>query len=124
MPSKSGSPGTGANETQASKASPSSGGDDMASGVDKEVQALKNDLGSLRKDVGELAEALRRTGGKKAAEARRTVEDELDHVIDEIRGRSRNAAAAVEKEVSDRPLTTILAAFGIGFVLGKVFDRG
>ena len=95
----------------------------MSDDLGKEMQTLKKDVEKLRDDVTETVKSLKALGRDKASQARSTVEQELGRAVDEVRGRSQRAVAVMEHEIDERPMTVLLAAFAVGFVLGKLLDR-
>ncbi|MDT0634692.1 hypothetical protein [Spectribacter hydrogenoxidans] len=91
----------------------------MAAQNSDEVQALKDDLQTLRQDFSQLTESLKNN-----------LRDELGAGADAARAsaaqfqdRAREATRGLEAEVAARPLTSVAAAFGVGFLLGKLLDR-
>lgn len=87
--------------------------------LNKDMDKLKGDIDDLRADVSAIAGTLKNLGleqGKEAVNSARKVRDEA----------SRQASAAkakLEEEIESRPLTSVLGAFGIGFVIGRLLDR-
>lgn len=105
------------------------------SDVNEELAALKADLAQLRGDMASLLEALREEGTERATNAREQVSDAIHERIDKLDREFRNAygkareqgqAAVdeVEGNIRKHPIATVLAAFGIGFVIAKLFDVG
>lgn len=88
-----------------------------------EIDRLRTDLDRVRSDIGDLARAVKSAGYAKAGEARRTVEDELHQVADRIRSGTKDARDTLQSEVQERPLVTMLVAFGVGVLVGKILDR-
>lgn len=90
--------------------------EDFARDVDK----LKNDLEEVRKDVAAIARTLKDLGLAKRGEAFKRAE--------ELGERARTRAAGAEErfshEIEERPFTSVLTAFGIGFIIGKLLDSG
>lgn len=78
----------------------------------QDIEALRSDLEALRNDVGSLAAGLKETSADKAKAG-----------IQSASASARSAASRVEDEVRNRPMTSVLAAFGVGFALGKLLDR-
>lgn len=96
----------------------------------KEIDALKADLGKVRDDLMRLREV----GGEAAEEAvvaaRRRLEEEGSRLIERIRGiggdaegEARSFFREVEAEVGHRPMTALLASFGIGVLVGWMSRR-
>ncbi|HET6725372.1 MAG TPA: hypothetical protein VFH85_05150 [Gammaproteobacteria bacterium] len=86
---------------------------------EKDIHALKGDVDALRSDIKSLAESIKRQAESQAragyARAREAGE--------KVRHQAERGAAAVEEQIEERPLISVLTAFGVGFVLGKLLDR-
>lgn len=100
------------------------------SNVKQEIDTLKSDVAKLRDDIGELVSALVDLVGDKAAATRTRVESEAKERLDELRAalerareRGGRAVGQMEHQIEERPLLSVLAAFGIGLILGKLLDR-
>ncbi len=99
--------------------------------IRKELNELKTDFAKLQGDVGELVQALKDTGVAHARDAKDSVADELrqrrDRIrdrLDDVQDRGRRATHEVENEIAQHPLTSLIAAFGVGFVLAKLMHLG
>jgi len=84
-----------------------------------ETDALKQDIERLKNDLSELAESYRAEGEKRAQAG-----------VDSARGKyneMRNDAARhtqdLGSEIEARPFTSVVAAFGVGLLLGKLIGR-
>ncbi|HKL20454.1 MAG TPA: hypothetical protein VJ904_01535 [Tichowtungia sp.] len=102
----------------------------MTTATDKELKELREEFASLKSDVSEIGKTLSQLASSAANEGRERVRD----VAEEGRDRIRNAANqsreqarqswnAFEKEVEERPMTSLAVALGLGFILGKLLDR-
>lgn len=96
----------------------------MAAGTyEDEIKVLKDDLAGLRKDMQTLVKTV---GDDAKARGRETVNKakaEATHYADEAMSRGREGFAAIESQIEERPFTSVLMAFGIGLVVGKLLDR-
>lgn len=99
--------------------------------VQDEIQNLKDDVSKLRSDVSELVGVLRDLGVEKIDEARGNVEDELRarreqlrESVDKAKARGRKTADDIENQISEHPLSSLLAAFGLGFIIAKLSGGG
>lgn len=91
----------------------------MASNVESDVEELKAEFSELKSDMAKLAESLKNLYGDSADQGRERVKAAAER----SRAQVREAAGAFESEIGERPLTSVAAAFGIGFILGKLLDR-
>lgn len=80
--------------------------------LDKEFDVLKNDLGTLKEDVANIAKLLARKGTA-----------QFNDVVDNGKARVEAGVGVLEDQVTARPLTSLLLAFGIGILLGKITQR-
>lgn len=91
----------------------------MAAQNSEEVQALKDDLQTLRQDFAKLTESLKKSVREDVSAGADTARASAAQFQD----RAREATRGLEAEVAARPLTSVAAAFGVGFLLGKLLDR-
>ena len=80
--------------------------------VEKELDALRADFDRLRHDIAGIAKAIGRNGAK-------AVDDLTDTAVE----RGRDGVAAIERQISERPMATVMVAFSAGMLLGKFLDR-
>ncbi|MBI5016750.1 MAG: DUF883 family protein [Deltaproteobacteria bacterium] len=99
-------------------------------GLDKELDALRADMTKLRGDLAGLAEAVKEAGGRKVEGARDSLSDlveglreELKSALDLARDRSKRSVESVEHTIEEKPFLSLLTAFGVGVLLGKLLDR-
>ena len=89
----------------------------MASGentndIRKDLDQLREDFQALRDDLSKATGNLVDRGRDSVHAARQQARDTTDEAIDELR-----------RNVNDRPLTSLVAALGIGVLLGVMFPR-
>ncbi|HER34732.1 MAG TPA: DUF883 family protein [Halothiobacillaceae bacterium] len=100
-----------------------------------ELDAVKADLAQLRGDVGDLLKAVREQGEERvrsrASRARDEVQGAFEEGMDTLNRGYRQAREQGERRIEDaeelvgnHPLTSVVAAFGIGFVIAKLLDGG
>jgi ElaB/YqjD/DUF883 family membrane-anchored ribosome-binding protein len=97
----------------------------------KELEQLRTDLAALRSDVGDLAKALKHAGANKAESVKDSVEEEikvyreaLRAKLEEARSRGYDAKEKVDEQIATHPYTSLLTAFGVGFVFAKLMHLG
>lgn len=102
------------------------------------AEELRPDLSQLRADFERLSESigslrthlvgLGREGARDVQAAGLAQLDslrrEVDGAAEQFRQQGKDALGQVEQSVRDRPLTSLLMAFGIGMVLARLFGRG
>ncbi len=96
----------------------------------EELRLLKEDLARLRADMRALKEHLASLGDREAAEAREAanarigaLRAELDRLGEEFGLRGGEIGRSLEERVREQPLASLLAAFGLGFLLSRLLER-
>ena len=81
-----------------------------------DTDAIKRDMEALRKDLRELAEGFRKSGETQARKAGEQAQNTYEAYAKEARKRGKEVSAEIEA----RPFTSVIAAFVIGLILGKI----
>ncbi|MFO7807866.1 YqjD family protein [Guyparkeria sp.] len=100
-----------------------------------ELEAVKADLAQLRGDMGELLKAVKEQGESRvrhgADRARDEAKDAFEEGLDTLNRGYEQARQYGDKRVEEaeqivgrHPLTSVVAAFGVGFVIAKLIDGG
>lgn len=103
--------------------------------LQEELRRLRADLSNLQNDMAELVGTLRDLGVNKAEGMRSSVEDEIRNRREELRRRlneartgSRraveDAVEGIEQGIGQHPLSSLITAFGLGFIIAKLMDLG
>lgn len=94
--------------------------------MNKEMQAISNDVGSLAEDARALMAATADVAGEKVAEARKRLGAALESGK-ELYGRAREkaleGAKAADETVREHPYQAIGIALGLGTLLGYLLAR-
>lgn len=85
-----------------------SANDDVA----REIDQLKRDLSSLRADISSLTEALGQAGRERSRETLRSAKNMTGNAVDSL-----------GSSIDDKPLTSVLTAFGTGFLIGLMLSH-
>ncbi len=103
---------------------------DDAEDEDRERRTLEESLNRLREDVAGLKSSIAGLGKRGAADARAAADAKLDELHDELERlagdlhrRGEDTLAGVEQRVRDHPIASLLAALGLGIVVGRILDR-
>ena len=99
--------------------------------IQRDVQALRDDLARL---AGQVSELLSASGGEALAgikERVRRMHDELDETMSDVGERGREALSevgdhlseALQDSIEEHPLTTIGLAVALGFLFGTAWRR-
>ncbi|QGT78445.1 DUF883 family protein [Guyparkeria halophila] len=112
---------------------------DMAQAPQKdnnaELEAVKADLAQLRGDVGDLLKAFKEQNEARVRDRAGQARDEVKAAFDEgmetlnrgyqqARQHGEKRVEEAEQLVGNHPLTSVVAAFGVGFVIAKLLDGG
>jgi len=89
----------------------------------KDVDAIKNDLDALRKDLASVLETIKGTAKNRAESEIEALQKRLNQIAGNVQTSSREGLRAVESEIGDKPLVSVAIAFAVGMVLGRLFDR-
>lgn len=101
----------------------------------EELEAVKADLAQLRGDVGDLVKAVREQNEQRVRDRASQARDEVTSAFEEgmdtlnrgyrrVRDHGEQRVEEAEQVVGNHPLTSVVAAFGIGFVIAKLLDGG
>jgi ElaB/YqjD/DUF883 family membrane-anchored ribosome-binding protein len=98
--------------------------------LQKDLDTVKEDLAKLRSDIAELTERLINTGKNEVSTARnrvragaRNLGRELRETLNDTGEQGLKTVESVEQLLTDRPLVSLLAAFGLGLLVGKFLQR-
>jgi ElaB/YqjD/DUF883 family membrane-anchored ribosome-binding protein len=98
--------------------------------LQKDLDAVKEDLAKLRSDIAELTQNLIDTGRNEVSTARTRVRAEarnlgrgLRETLNDGGERGLKAVESVEELLTERPLVSLLAAFGLGLLVGTLLQR-
>lgn len=89
----------------------------MADGTADDLKTLRAEMANLRADLGKIGETLKSFGRHSGEEAAEKAGDMAEKLRAEIERKSQRLAEGIEQ----KPLTSVLAAFGVGMILGMLF---
>jgi len=91
------------------------------------TEEFKAELKELRDDIAKLVETVKAMGRERADSAFHSAREAIDDAADRIKSRAaeaqrRGEAAAEEVEamITRHPLTSILVAIGLGYLVGRM----
>ena len=95
---------------------------------DKELDALKADIARLREEIAELVGGVKKSAGIHAEQENPTPGEEglgewadLLHKFDSSRIQGEKVVRDLAAEVEQHPLVSIMAAFGLGYIIAKLW---
>ena len=101
-----------------------------ATDPDADVNALRKDIEALRSDLESLAKNIKSLGEGKIQQASALgtakidgLRSEIERRVDDLREQGRESVATLERTVQEKPLMTLLAAFGAGMLMARLLER-
>ena len=94
--------------------------------MEKQNQAVSNDMGTLAEDARALMAATADVAGEKVGEARKRLAAALDSAKEfagRVRDKAVEGAHAADEAVRENPYQSIGVAFGVGALLGYLVSR-
>lgn len=99
--------------------------------VSDDLDKLKDDIAALRTDLSSLTKSLKSMGNSAVgdvqalgAEKFDELKAEFERASGEVRQKGEASIAEIERAVQERPLMSLLAAFGAGMLITRLMDRG
>jgi len=91
--------------------------------VEGEFSAVKDDLAKLRADIANLSAALKDLTSETVHDQIDSLKGRIDRATHDARDQGRKALDDLADHVEERPVSSVLIAFGVGVLLGRLFDR-
>lgn len=91
----------------------------MAMTTEKAADALRDDVDKLKADIAALSETLGKYANATGQDAMRGVR----HAREAAQARAQETVHTVEQQITAHPLPSLLVAFGVGLLIGKLMDR-
>jgi ElaB/YqjD/DUF883 family membrane-anchored ribosome-binding protein len=102
--------------------------------LQKDVEAVKNDISALADQISDVIDAFKGDARKQARRAYKQARSNVDSVVDDVRRQGGDAmdaaqdyAATLEESLEDaivqRPLAAVGLAIGLGFLIGVTWRR-
>lgn len=94
-----------------------------ANAAEADIARLVADIQSMKRDIAALTEHSRGSVVSGATEAAEAIGAEAQRLYDTAVKQGRRQVKALSHEVEEQPLLSILIAFGIGFLGGRILPR-
>jgi ElaB/YqjD/DUF883 family membrane-anchored ribosome-binding protein len=91
--------------------------------VKTDIEAIGDDIASLKRDLAALAEHVKRGAVSGATGAAAQLSSEASDIYDRLASESANSAKALSRQIEEQPLTSLLIAFALGFVGSRLLPR-
>jgi ElaB/YqjD/DUF883 family membrane-anchored ribosome-binding protein len=85
-----------------------------------DLEAIKEDIAALKRDVAAAMETMRENAAGTAAGIAQQISDEASALYREVSDRGAKATQALGAKVEEQPLTSVLMAFAIGYVVSRI----
>jgi len=94
--------------------------------MNKQKQAISNDLGTLAEDARALVAATADVAGDKVGEARKRLSAALEsgkEIYGEVRAKTVDGLKATDRFVQENPYQVMVVALGVGALIGYLVAR-
>lgn len=91
--------------------------------LDKDIENLKDNMTKLREDLTQISQTLLEKGKSETEVAKDRLIEELKYELDVAKAKGKKTVESVESQIQEKPFMSLLIAFIVGLVLGKLFDR-
>jgi len=88
-----------------------------------DINALTADVERLKKDLAKALDHLKTGAINSANNLRDDVTDEAAALYEAVSRKGQRTAKALEKQIEDQPMTSVLVAFAAGFLISRLTDR-
>lgn len=97
--------------------------------IKEDLQEIRADMERLRDDLAEVVRSMVAMSKSSAEGAKDRTVDELEFRLGQMRGayestrrRARGAAESMHESLEERPVTSMMIAFGVGVAIGKLLS--
>ena len=91
--------------------------------LEGEFDVIKDDLVKLRDDISKLTSAFKEVTSDTVRDRVGALRGRIDEIAGDAGTQGREAMDELADRIEERPLTSVLIAFGVGVLLGRLFDR-
>lgn len=88
-----------------------------------DLEAIAADMTALKRDFEKLAGTLRKSGNGAMRGAAEAIQDETAHLYEKAQAQGERSVQAIRTQVEERPITSLLIAFAIGFIGSRLLPR-
>lgn len=89
-----------------------------------DLEDVEDTVADLKEDVSALSEELAGTASDAMRRTLRRIEDTVADLYDTVAEQGSRGVEAVERQVDERPWTSLAVAFGLGCLIGLIVGRG
>jgi ElaB/YqjD/DUF883 family membrane-anchored ribosome-binding protein len=92
-----------------------------------DFQAVVEDLAALKRDFAALMSQMKSGALKGANDAAQDALGQLgkraNHLYDSVSAQGERSAKAIGRQIEERPVMSLLIAFGVGFIASRLLTR-
>lgn len=92
-------------------------------GLDNDLESLRDDVSKLKSDISDITQKLIYKAKSDSGPMKDKIIEDLKNELDRARGKGRETFESVEQQIQEKPLMSLLIAFILGLLLGKLLDR-
>jgi ElaB/YqjD/DUF883 family membrane-anchored ribosome-binding protein len=91
-----------------------------------DFDTIVGDLGTLKRDIGRLMDQMKNGAVDGASEAAQNLLNQLNErasdIYDNLSEQGERSVKAISRQVEERPITSLLVAFGVGMVVSRLMS--
>jgi len=91
--------------------------------LESEFDMVKEDLVKLREDIAKLSGALKDVTSETVHDRVNDLRGRIDSITGDAKQHGRQALEDLTNRIEERPLASVLVAFGVGLLFGRLLDR-
>jgi ElaB/YqjD/DUF883 family membrane-anchored ribosome-binding protein len=91
--------------------------------IEAEFDAVKEDLTKLRSDILMLSNALKGATSETVQDQIGQIRSRIDSLTGEAKQHGQQTLDDLTDRIEEKPLTSVLIAFGVGLLFGRLLDR-
>jgi len=88
---------------------------------------IVDDLGTLKRDIARLMDQMKTGAVDGASEAAQNLLNQLNErasdIYDNLSDQGERSVKAISRQVEERPITSLLVAFGVGMIVSRLMSR-
>jgi ElaB/YqjD/DUF883 family membrane-anchored ribosome-binding protein len=88
---------------------------------------IVDDLGTLKRDIARLMDQMKTGAVDGASEAAQNLLNQLNErasdIYDNLSDQGERSVKAISRQVEERPITSLLVAFGVGMIVSRLLSR-
>ena len=85
-----------------------------------DIDALREDIAALKADLATAVETMRNNSASTVSGLAQQISDEASALDREVADRGTKATHAIENKVEEQPLTSVMLAFGLGYIISRL----